>query len=128
MQLLRLMGSYPDVLEWVGGSVEIAGITPSLQRVRTGYLFVALSGAGEDRHDQIHQALLEGAVAVLGEWDPEDLAENLPWGTFTYMRVLDVTSAWFWLCKNWGWLCKLGMEPTQLVTRPPLVADGMAGS
>ena len=28
MQFLGLMGSYPDVLDWVGSGIEIDGITP----------------------------------------------------------------------------------------------------
>ena len=108
MQLLGLMGSYSDVLDWVGSSVEIDGITPDSDRVLPDYLFVALPGAGEDGHRRVHQALLKGAVAVLGEWPPEGLPECLPWGGFTYVHVLDVMRAWFWLCNNWGHLCRLG--------------------
>jgi hypothetical protein len=33
MQLLGLMGSYSDVLDWVGSSFEIDGITPDSDRV-----------------------------------------------------------------------------------------------
>jgi len=110
MQLLELMGSYSNVLDWVGTSVEIDGITPDSDRVLPSYLFVSLPG-GEDGYSRVHQALLRGAVAVLGEWPPGDLPENLPWGVFTYVHVLDVVRAWFWLCNNWGHLCKLGADP-----------------
>jgi UDP-N-acetylmuramyl tripeptide synthase len=113
MQLLEVMDRYADVAEWVGGSVEIQGITPSLQRVLPGCLFVALPSIGGDGPDRIYEALLEGAVAVLGEWQPEDLPEDLPWGSFVYVRVLDATKAWFWLCEKWGYLCKLGTDPVQ---------------
>ena len=111
MQLLGLMESCSDVLGWVGSGIEIDGITPNSDRVLPGYLFVALPGAGEDGHGRVHQALLKGAVAVLGEWPPDDLPENLPWGVFTYVHVLDMVKAWFWLCNNWGHLCKLGAYP-----------------
>lgn len=111
MQLMELMESYPDVAEWVGGSVDIEGITPNLQRVLPGYLFVAMPGSGEEGPERLYEALLEGAVAALGEWQPEELPENLPWGAFVYVRVLDATRAWFWLCEKWGSLCKLGTEP-----------------
>ena len=111
MQLIGLMESYSDVLDWVGSGVEIRGITPNSDRVLPGYLFVALPGAGEDGHSRVHQALLAGAVAVLGEWPPDDLPEYLPWGAFTYVRVPDVVKAWFWLCNNWSHLCKLGADP-----------------
>jgi UDP-N-acetylmuramyl pentapeptide synthase len=105
------MESYSDVLDWVGNSVDVDGITPDSDRVLPGYLFVALPGAGEDGYSRVHQALLKGAVAVLGEWPPDDMSEELPSGAFTYVHVLDVVKAWLWLCNNWGHLCKLGADP-----------------
>jgi UDP-N-acetylmuramoyl-L-alanyl-D-glutamate--2,6-diaminopimelate ligase len=72
------MGTYSDVLDWVGSSVEIDSITPNSDRVEPGYLFVALPGAGEDSRWRVHQAPLRGAVAVLGEWSPDDMSEALP--------------------------------------------------
>ena len=111
MQLLGLMGSYSDVLDWAGSSVEIDGITPDSDRVLPGYLFVALPGDGEDGHGRVRKALLKGAVGLLGEWPPDDLPENLPWGVFTYVHVPDAVKAWFWLCNNWSHLCKLGADP-----------------
>jgi UDP-N-acetylmuramyl pentapeptide synthase len=119
MQLLGLMESYSDVVDWVGSSIEIDGITPDSDRVLPGYLFVALPCAGEDGHSRVHQALLKGAAAVLGEWSPDDLPEYLPWGVFTYVHVLDVAKAWFWLCHNWGHLCKLGADPAHDHTDGP---------
>jgi UDP-N-acetylmuramyl tripeptide synthase len=109
--LFRPMGSCAEVLDWVGGDVEIDGITPASQRVLPGYMFVALGGNCKEGRSGIHQALQQGAIAVLAEWAPEDLPENLPWGTFTYIRVPSATNAWFWLCKYWGHLCKLGTDP-----------------
>jgi hypothetical protein len=110
-RLLELMGSYANVLDWVGGDVQISGITPSCQRVLPGYMYGALGSNCEAGRSWIHEVLQQGAVAVLAEWAPENLPEKLPWETFTYVRVLSTTSAWFWLCKNWGHLCKLGTPP-----------------
>ena len=93
MQLLGLMESYSDVLDWVGSGIEINGITPDSDRVQPGYLFVALPGAGKDANCRVHQALQKGAVAVLGEWPPGDMSEDLPWGAFTYVQVRDVVKA-----------------------------------
>ena len=126
MQLVGLMGSYSDVLDWVGSSVEIDGIIPDSDRALPGYLYVALPGACEDGHGRVHQALLKGAVGVLGEWPPDDLSENLPWGAFTYVQVLDVVKAWFWLCNNWSHLCKLGADPAHDRTNGPTA--GLLGS
>jgi hypothetical protein len=39
-QLLGLMESYWDVLDWMGGNVEIDDITPAPQQVMPGYIFV----------------------------------------------------------------------------------------
>jgi hypothetical protein len=50
-------------------------------------------------------------VAVLGEWSPDDMFEDLPWEAFTYVQVHDVVKAWFWLCNNWSHLCRLGADP-----------------
>jgi UDP-N-acetylmuramyl tripeptide synthase len=111
MQLLGLMGTYLDVLDWVGSSVEIESITPDADRVEPGYLFIALPGTGEDGRGRVHQALLRGAVAVLGEWSPDDMSEDLPWGAFTYVQVHDVVMAWFWLCNKWFHLCRLSADP-----------------
>ena len=111
MQLLGLMGTYSDVLDWVGSSVEIESITPDSNWVEPGYLFVALPGAGEDGRWRVHQALLRDAVAVLGEWSPDDMSEDLPWGAATYVQVRDVVKAWFWLCSHWAYLCRLGADP-----------------
>jgi UDP-N-acetylmuramyl pentapeptide synthase len=119
MQLTRLMETYSNVLDWAGSSAEIDGITPDSDRVLPGYLFVALPDDGEDGHGRVHQALLKGAVGVLGEWPPDDLPENLPWGVFTYVHVLDAVKAWFWLCKNWSQLCKLGADPDHDRTAGP---------
>jgi UDP-N-acetylmuramyl pentapeptide synthase len=112
-QLLGLVGSYANILDWVGGDVEIDGITPDSQQVLPAYLFVVLNGNSQEGTSQIQQVLRQGAVAVLAEWAPEDLPECLPWGTFTYIRVLNATNAWFWLCKNWGQMCKIGTQPAR---------------
>ncbi|MFC2030562.1 hypothetical protein ACFLWA_07540 [Chloroflexota bacterium] len=112
MQLLGLMGSYSAALDWAGRSVEVGGISPDSDRVLPGYLFVALPGSGEDGHRRVYQALQRGAVAVLGEWHPDDLSKNLPWGVSTFVRVLDAVKAWFWLSGHWSCLCTLGADPT----------------
>ena len=111
MQLLGLIGTYSDFLDWVGSSVEIDSITPNSDRVESGYLFVALPGASEDGNCRVHQALQKGAVVVLGEWPPDDMSEDLPWGAFTYVHVHDVVKAWSWLCNNWAHLCRLSVDP-----------------
>ena len=58
-------------------------------------------------------------MALLGEWPPDYMSEELPWGAFAYVHVLDVVKAWFWLCNNWGHLCKFGADPPQDRTDGP---------
>ena len=100
MRLVRLLDALPTVLGRVGPDVEVSGIQADSRRVRPGDLFVAIPGVNVDGHRFIPQALEEGAVAVVGERPPEDLPD-LPWGSFTYVRVPDAREAWGWLCAAW---------------------------
>ena len=100
MRLVRLLDALPTVLGRVGLDVEVSGIQADSRRVRPGDLFVAIPGVNVDGHRFIPQALEEGAVAVVGERPPEDLPD-LPWGSFTYVRVPDAREAWGWLCAAW---------------------------
>jgi UDP-N-acetylmuramoyl-L-alanyl-D-glutamate--2,6-diaminopimelate ligase len=97
MQLTRLTASLPTVLSRVGGDVEIHGVVADSRQVQPGDLFVAISGINVDGHRFIGEAVREGAVAVVGERPPQDLSD-VPWGTFTYVRVPDAREAWGWLC------------------------------
>lgn len=98
--LNELQEALPTVLQRVGGSVEVGGIRADSRRVEPGDLFVAIPGVDVDGHSFIPQALQEGAVAVVGEREPQDLG-NVPWGTFTYIQVPDARQAWGWLCAAW---------------------------
>jgi UDP-N-acetylmuramoyl-L-alanyl-D-glutamate--2,6-diaminopimelate ligase len=104
-RLTGLTAALPAVLGRVGGDAEIHGIVADSHRVRPGDLFVAIPGLTADGHCFIAQALAEGAVAVVGERAPEDLpcdrSDQLPWGSFTYVRVPDTREAWGWLCAAW---------------------------
>jgi UDP-N-acetylmuramoyl-L-alanyl-D-glutamate--2,6-diaminopimelate ligase len=106
MRLTRLTAALPAVLGRVGGGAEIHGITADSRQVRPGDLFVAIPGVSVDGHRFIAEAVNEGAVAVVGERPPQELASDssgrrLPWGTFTYVRVPDAREAWGWLCAAW---------------------------
>ncbi len=99
-QLKRLIESLPAILGQVGGDVEIGGIAADSRRVRPGDLFVAVTGVNVDGHQFIAQAVVEGAVAVVGERAPQELPD-LPWGAFTYVHVPDAREALGWLCAAW---------------------------
>lgn len=64
---------YPDI--------EITGIQFDSRQVTKGQLFVALSGESEDGHAFIHDAIANGAAAVVGT---QDLSLNVP-----YLKVED---------------------------------------
>ena len=100
------MHGLPVVLGRVGGDVEVHGVVADSRQVQPGDLFIAIPGGNVDGHRFIAEALAEGAVAVGGERPPQDLpcdrsGRQLPWGTFTYVRVLDAREAWGWLCAAW---------------------------
>lgn len=106
MQLTRLVEAFSDILGWAGGHVEVYGITADPQQVRPGDLFVAIPGTDVDDPCRISEALMEGAVAVVGEQPPEELSDDLPWGAFTYVHVLSAREAWGWLRETWEGLAR----------------------
>ncbi len=116
MRLIQLLQALPAVLSRVGSDVEVSGIQADSRRVRPGDLFVAIPGVYVDGHRFIPQALEEGAVAVVGEWEPQELPD-LPWGSFTYVRVPDARQAWGWLSAAWEgfpsrWMTLIGVTGT----------------
>ena len=100
MRLRHLIEALPTVLGRTSGDVEIHGVTADSRRVRPGDLFVAIPGLNVDGHRFIAEAVTEGAVAVVGEYPPQELP-GLPWGAFTYVRVACAREAWGWLCAAW---------------------------
>jgi len=100
VRLSHLLNALPGILGQVGGGVEIHGIAADSRTVHPGDIFVAISGVSVDGHRFIGQAVNEGAVAIVGERPPEEL-DDLPWGTFTYVRVADAREAWGWMCAAW---------------------------
>lgn len=100
MRLTSLRAALPTVLSQIGGDVEVHGIAADSRQVHPGDLFVAIPGINVDGHRFIAEAVKEGAVAVVGERPPQELSQ-VPWGTFTYVRVPDAREAWGWLCAAW---------------------------
>jgi len=100
MQLTQLMAALPTILSRTSGDVEIRSVSADSRRVRPGDLFVAIPGVNVDGHRFIAEAVRKGAVAVVGERLPQELAD-LPWESFTYVRVANAREAWGWLCAAW---------------------------
>ena len=67
---------------------EIAGVCIDSRQAEQGYLFMAMRGTQTDGHAYIPAAIGKGAVAVLCEELPQELAEGV-----TYIRVKDSEEA-----------------------------------
>ncbi len=68
-------------------NTEITAITTDSRKVTCGCLFVAIPGARVDGHDFIGQVIRDGAAAVLGERDPEELQLTAGEKTAAYIQV-----------------------------------------
>jgi UDP-N-acetylmuramoyl-L-alanyl-D-glutamate--2,6-diaminopimelate ligase len=99
-ELSYLLEQLPMVQGRVGGDMEIGGIAVDSRKVEPGDLFIAVPGVSVDGHRFIGEAVNNGAVAVVGERLPQALVD-VPWGAFTYVRVLSAREAWGWLCAAW---------------------------
>jgi UDP-N-acetylmuramoyl-L-alanyl-D-glutamate--2,6-diaminopimelate ligase len=86
------------VIGRVGGYAVIDGIAVDSRRVQPGDLFVAVPGVHMDGHQFVGEAVREGAVAVVGELPPQEMAPGVPWGRFGYAWVADAREALGWLC------------------------------
>ncbi|MGQ4666816.1 UDP-N-acetylmuramoyl-L-alanyl-D-glutamate--2,6-diaminopimelate ligase [Metabacillus halosaccharovorans] len=53
--------------------LTVKGITDNSKKVKEGYLFVAIKGLNFDGHRGIDEALENGAIGVIGEYDINDL-------------------------------------------------------
>ncbi len=70
---------------------QITGISIDSRAVKPGHLFVAMQGGTFDGHNYIQNAIDNGAVAVVGEKDVEQIA-NLP-----YVRLTNTRQALTWI-------------------------------
>ena len=106
MRLAELLQALPAVQGQTGDDVDIHGIVADSRQAQPGTLFIAVPGVYVDGHRFIGDAVRNGAVVVIGERSPQQLAsaygERLPaWDAFTYLRVPDAREAWGWLCAAW---------------------------
>ena len=67
-----------DVKEIIGSTdINISGIAFNSSEVKTGYVFVCVKGFKVDGHNFARDAIDKGAVAIIGEYVPEDIASNM---------------------------------------------------
>lgn len=108
MRLEKLLAGM-EVLSNAAGDVEISGICYDTREIRSGELFVALSGYKTDGHKYIKRAMELGAAAVVCAASPQ---EPGPWIT-----VADPRAALAVLSANWFGhpareLCVIGVTGT----------------
>jgi UDP-N-acetylmuramoyl-L-alanyl-D-glutamate--2,6-diaminopimelate ligase len=105
MQLTALIQAVPDVVQQVGAlDNNITSIVSDSRQVTPGALFVAYRGVGVDGHRFIPDALVRGAVAVVGELPFDDLAlvdATNSRVSMPYIRVADGRAALAWLNAAW---------------------------
>jgi UDP-N-acetylmuramoyl-L-alanyl-D-glutamate--2,6-diaminopimelate ligase len=71
--------------------IPITGISIDSRTVKPGHLFVAMKGGNTDAHDYLPQAIENGAVAVVGDRDMEQV-DGLP-----YIRIKDPRRVLTWI-------------------------------
>ena len=99
MHLSQLSFVLTDAIQYGLGDPDIRVITADSRQVLPGALFVAVGGVNVDGHHYIGQALMQGAVAIVGERPPEELdafREDVP-----YLQVENSRSALAWLSAAW---------------------------
>lgn len=82
MQLSRIIGRLDQSLVFGKTSVEIDGISSDSREIGKNFLFVAIRGERFDGHQFINDVIKKGAVAVIGEKEPDP-----SWKDICYIKV-----------------------------------------
>lgn len=91
--------AHPTPPSYHGPDVKISTIVEHTDYVKPGACFVARVRTGTDGHPFISQAIQKGAGLVLGQYEIEDLEEEL--GEVPYLKVEDSAVAEAWLSAAW---------------------------
>ncbi len=84
----------PDSLALAPSAPPVLAVTSDSRTVTPGALFVAVQGGSFDGHRYLADAVVRGAVAVVGSRDPADLAAaGMDMPAVPYMRVTDARLA-----------------------------------
>ena len=97
MKLAKLVSSLSNYEPHGSLEIAISGIADDSRKVAPGNLFVAIQGLTVDSHNNIPQAIKNGAAAVLGERK----AQDLELGSVPYIRVKDSRSTLGILASTW---------------------------
>jgi UDP-N-acetylmuramoyl-L-alanyl-D-glutamate--2,6-diaminopimelate ligase len=89
---------YKVAIEAVKGSTDIAinKMDFDSRKIEANDVFVAIRGSISDGHDFIEKAILQGAVAVICDTFPENIAKGI-----TYVQVKDTNSALAFMAANY---------------------------
>jgi len=95
MQVSRLIDSLTDAEHGGLPEMDITALTADSRQVIPGALFVAVRGENYDGHDFIAGAVKQGAIAVVGEINPEQIE-------LSFLRVADSRLALAELAAAWN--------------------------
>ncbi|MCY1477627.1 UDP-N-acetylmuramoyl-L-alanyl-D-glutamate--2,6-diaminopimelate ligase [compost metagenome] len=89
---------YKVAIEAVKGSTEIAinAIDFDSRKIGTNDVFIAIRGAVADGHEYIETAISKGAVAIICDTFPENIAQGV-----TYIQVKDANRALAFIASNY---------------------------
>ncbi len=76
-------------------NTEVVDICFDSRQVKSGSMFVAIAGTQSDGHLYISKAIENGAVSIVFQNQPEQLAENIAW-----IKAADSAEALALLCSN----------------------------
>lgn len=88
MKLTELLKAIQPVQLTGNSDIEITGVNIDSRLIEDGHLFMAMRGTQTDGHAYITTAITKGAIAILCENIPNELADNI-----TYIQVKDCEDA-----------------------------------
>lgn len=97
MILSKLLSSCNVIKIFGLKDIEVKAITDNSNKVKKGFLFVAIKGQHFDSHEKIDEAIRKGAVCIVGQKEPKkEWYEDS-----TYIQVNDSRKALSKICSNW---------------------------
>ena len=94
MQLSSLIDNLTDVEHGGLPEMEITALTADSRQVIPGALFIAVRGENYDGHGYIAEAVKQGAGAVVGEIDPEQIGSVFIRVADSRLALAELAAAW----------------------------------